>query len=328
MIKKEVFMSSKIMRLKASLQTIGDKALQDNIARFAQWIYEERGLSPHTTSSYLSDLKQAFLFYQTYFGESLRLQTFLSMTLAEWRAFLTYRLSQGISQRSNARVLSTLRTFFKFLKKQQIESSETIHRLRTPKLPKNLPRPLTKDQVFSVIDFEGETWVQARDRALFSLFYGSGLRISEALSLNQGDIPAVWTPTALLRIRGKGDKERLVPLLSQVHSVLIDYLLVCPYGTQARDPLFWGEKGKRLHPTVVQKKMQEHRLTFGLPPKATPHSLRHSFASHLLEEGADLRQIQELLGHCSLRSTQAYTHVETHKLLKIYDQTHPRAVVY
>lgn len=319
-------MSSKILRLKASLQKIGDSALQESTAHFAQWIYEERGLSPHTTSSYLSDLKQAFLFYQNYFGETLTLQVFLAMTLGQWRAFLMHRLSQGISQRSNARILSTLRTFFKFLKQQQSRvSSETIHHLHTPKISQNLPRPLTEEQAFLVVDCEGDSWVYARNRAFFSLLYGSGLRISEALSLNQKDISPVWEANVLLRIQGKGGKERLVPLLPQVHSALMDYLRLCPYGNRAIDPLFWGEKGKRLHPTVVQKKMQEHRMTFGLPPQATPHSLRHSFASHLLAQGADLRQIQELLGHTSLRSTQIYTHVETHQLLKIYDQAHPRA---
>lgn len=318
-------MSTKITRLLAFFQTIGDPDLQKTVDLFARWIYEERGLSPHTATSYLSDLKQAFLFYQTYFGEELRLQAFLSMTLGEWRAFLTHRLSEGISQRSNARILSTLRTFFKFLKKQQIASSETIDHLRTPKIPKNLARPLSKDQLFSVVDFEGETWVEARDRALFSLLYGSGLRISEALSLNQEDIPLTWMAGTLLRIRGKGRKERYVPLLPYVHGVLIDYLLLCPYKKQTQGPLFVGQKGKRLCATVVQKKMRDHRLTFGLPPKTTPHSLRHSFASHLLEEGADLRHIQELLGHASLSSTQIYTHVETSKLLETYTQTHPRA---
>jgi integrase/recombinase XerC len=231
----------------------------------------------------------------------------------------------GLGAKSMARALSSVRNFFRYLAKREALKNPNITEIRTPKIPKSIPRPLTTEGAGQVLENissdQKEEWVRARDVALVTLLYGCGLRISEALSLNIIDIPRDET----FVIKGKRQKERVVPVLPIVVEAIEDYLHLCPHDLEDDDPLFVGIRGARLNPRVLQKAMENVRRALGLPESATPHALRHSFATHLLSAGGDLRTIQELLGHASLSTTQHYTDVDSEALLKVFENAHPRA---
>lgn len=298
-------------------------SLEEIIIQWTKWLGTEKNVSPHTLISYQTDLRIFFEFLTHHLGKKLEVKELQELESKDVRAFLSYRARQGVSNRSNARGLSTIRTFYKFLqKKYNIETSQ-ISLVRSPKQQTTLPRPLSQTQALKVVTpVEGqEDWVSARDMALFSLLYGAGLRISEALGLKVGDIA---NASKQLRITGKGNKHRYVPLLPLILEKIQCYRDLCPYIENPNRPLFLGEKGKTLNPGVAQRAMRNLRAYYNLPESATPHSLRHSFATHLLEGGSELRVIQELLGHTSLSTTQKYTHVDTGHLKEVHRSTHPR----
>jgi integrase/recombinase XerC len=222
--------------------------------------------------------------------------------------------------------MSALRVFFRWLEAQEITRNRSLLQVAMPKVPHGIPKPLTVEKAAAVMDGGAGAeldWVMARDAAVLLLLYGSGLRISEALGLLRKDAPLDGRD--VLRITGKGGKERLVPVLPVTQAAVARYLDLCPYALPPDGPLFLGAKGGRLSPRIVQLLMERMREGLGLPETATPHALRHSFATHLLSAGADLRQIQELLGHASLSTTQVYTEVDRTRLLAVYDKAHPRA---
>jgi integrase/recombinase XerC len=231
-----------------------------------------------------------------------------------------------MSSRSLARTMSALRAFFRWLEAEEITRNRSLLQLAMPKVPHGIPKPLTVDKAAAVMDGGAGAeldWIMARDAAVLLLLYGSGLRISEALGLLRKDAPLDGRD--VLRITGKGGKERLVPVLPVTQAAIVRYIALCPYALSPDGPLFLGAKGGRLSPRIVQLLMERMRAGLGLPDTATPHALRHSFATHLLSAGADLRQIQELLGHANLSTTQVYTEVDRARLLAVYDKAHPRA---
>jgi len=240
------------------------------------------------------------------------------------RAHLAARRSEGLGNASTARELSALKAFIAFARDQAGEADPVAPRLRGPRIKKGLPRPVTPDEAENLADLvdglAGEDWIGARDRAVLLLMYGSGLRIAEALSLTGRDAP----PGEVLQVTGKGGKQRMVPLLPITRAAVAAYVRLCPYPLTPSEPLFRGAKGGPLSPGMVQKAMANARRALGLPDTATPHALRHSFATHLLSAGADLRSLQELLGHASLGSTQIYTRVDAAALLENYRKAHPR----
>jgi integrase/recombinase XerC len=251
------------------------------------------------------------------------LPTLKELRAADIRAFLASRRNEGLGSRSLARALSAEKSFFRFLEREGIVSSEAFNAIRTPKLPKSLPKALTvaeaKATLSTTAEMEEVPWIAARDVAVLSLCYGAGLRIAEALSLSRADLDG-----AALRVTGKGGKTRLVPLIDTVRAAIEAYLQLSPFPLNASQPMFRGAKGGVLSPRLIQLRVVQLRAALGLPPSATPHALRHSFATHLLGRGGDLRAIQELLGHASLSTTQIYTAVDTDRLLAAYRSAHPR----
>lgn len=240
------------------------------------------------------------------------------------RAFLATRRGEGLGNASTARELSALKAFIAFARSQAGDPDPAPPRLRGPRLKKGLPRPVTPDEATNLADLvdglANEDWIGARDRAVLLLMYGSGLRIAEALSLTGREAH----PGEVLQVTGKGGKQRVVPLLPVTRAAIADYVRVCPWPLTPSEPLFRGAKGGPLSPGMVQRAMAQARRALGLPETATPHALRHSFATHLLSAGADLRSLQELLGHASLGSTQIYTRVDAAALLDNYRKAHPR----
>jgi integrase/recombinase XerC len=261
-------------------------------------------------------------------GGQPSLKQLAKLTPADIRAFMAARRNSGAGNRSLMRALAGTRSFARFLERNGKGKVGALTAVRTPKLPKTLPKPLAVSAARQMTDTdlrageEREAWVLARDAAVLALLYGSGLRISEALSLKRNDVAAT---TDALTITGKGNKTRMVPVLPQVTKLIADYLAICPYALPPDGALFVGAKGGPLSPRIVQLTMARLRGALGLPDSATPHALRHSFATHLLARGGDLRAIQELLGHASLSTTQIYTAVDAERLLDVYASAHPRA---
>ena len=245
------------------------------------------------------------------------------------RGFLAARRSEGVGSRSLSRTLSALRMFYKFLERRGYGKNDAIRAVSLPKLPHSVPKPLTAPKATALVDGadiaspDAPEWILARDTAVLALLYGSGLRISEALSLQRKDAPIKGRD--MLRVTGKGNKMRVVPVLPLVREAVERYLALCPLQLGSDDPLFVGARAKQLSPRIIQLRIAGARAALGLPETATPHALRHSFATHLLGAGADLRSIQELLGHASLSTTQGYTEVDRAHLLKTYSSAHPRA---
>jgi integrase/recombinase XerC len=245
---------------------------------------------------------------------------------ADLRGFLASRRNDGAGARTLGRGLSGIRSFLRYLEKKGLANATGARAVRSPKQPKSLPKPMTASQAVNLVSSQAqlaeEPWIAARNAALLTLLYGSGLRISEGLGLTPADLPL---DARTLRIRGKGGKTRLVPILPAAAEAIEKYKALCPFHLSPDAPLFRGARGGPLQAAIIQREMQKMRSALGLPDTATPHALRHSFATHLLAGGGDLRSIQELLGHASLSTTQVYTAVDTHRLLDIFDRAHPRA---
>jgi integrase/recombinase XerC len=294
------------------------------------WLRHERRGSPHTVAAYGRDLNAFLGFLTGHLGQPAALAELSRLDRGDFRAWLAARGREGLTATSTARALSVLRSFFRFLARRGLATNSAIGLLRSPKLPRSVPKALTAGEALEAVDavaeLSDEPWVGKRDMALLALLYGGGLRLSEALSLNVGDLPkAKAGETLSLTITGKGRKQRLVPMLPAVREAIDDYLRVAPFSGERDKPLFRGVRGARLHPRLVQLQLQKLRPLLGLPETATPHALRHSFATHILAGGGDLRAIQELLGHASLSTTQRYTDVDAAALLSVYDKAHPRA---
>ena len=296
------------------------------IAEWQSWLTAERRASPHTVAAYASDLAQFLDFLTEHRGGAASLVDLAALPPADFRAFLASRAYAAIKHSSSARALSVLRGFFRFLDRRGFAKNAALAAIRSPKLPKALPKALSVDEANAALDLAPELarqeWQGKRSLAILMLLYGGGLRIGEALSLTRGEAPL--KPGAIT-ITGKGNKTRMVPLLPQVAKLAADYVALCPYDLPANGPLFVGARGGPLSPRIVQLAMERLRGALGLPDTATPHALRHSFATHLLAGGGDLRAIQELLGHASLSTTQIYTAVDAERLLDVYVNTHPRA---
>jgi integrase/recombinase XerC len=298
--------------------------LQSHIANWQRDLGSIRRLAKKTLEAYLSDLGQFLTFLSAHTGGEVGMPTLKDLRPADIRAFLAARRNDDIGPRSLARELSAIKSFFGYLEREGILASEALATIRTPKQPRSLPKALTvleaRATITTVDELEDTPWIAARDMAVIALCYGAGLRISEALAVTRADLES-----SALRVTGKGGKTRLVPLIAQVRQSIDTYLGLCPYKPDATEPLFRGKKGGVLSPRLIQLRLQQLRGALGLPPSATPHALRHSFATHLLGRGGDLRAIQELLGHASLSTTQIYTAVDTDRLLDAYRNAHPRA---
>ncbi len=297
--------------------------LSKALGEWRQWLKVEKNVSKHTLRAYTSDLAMFVTFLAGHKGAALSVSDVADANLTEFRSWMSRQAIDGRGNASRARTLSGLKNFLSWMDKQGLAHNAAIKTVRTPKMPRKLPRPLGETQAFHIMNDTGDgDWVSLRDRALFTLLYGCGLRIDEALGLDVGGLPR----DGFLRVMGKGRKERQVPVLPMVESAIADYRAACPYAEESTRPLFIGEKnGKRLNQGVAQKAMRDTRRRLGLPDTATPHALRHSFATHLLQNGANLREIQELLGHASLSTTQRYTDVNAQEMLAIYKKAHPRA---
>jgi integrase/recombinase XerC len=287
----------------------------------------ERRLSPKTLEAYRRDVLQFLRFLADHLGGAPSLKDLAALTPADVRAFLAARRADAIGSRSLMRALAGLRAFARYLERNGKGKVGALAAVKAPKIGKTLPRPLPASAAKSVADpdsaagDEREPWIHARDAAVLGLLYGCGLRISEALGLKRGDIGA----RDAITVMGKGRKERMVPVIPQVTKLIADYVALCPYELPGDGPLFVGAKGGALSPRIVQLAMARLRGPLGLPETATPHALRHSFATHLLAGGGDLRSIQELLGHASLSTTQIYTQVDAERLIEAYRAAHPRA---
>jgi integrase/recombinase XerC len=299
--------------------------LRAAIGAWLDWLSAERRASAHTIAAYGRDLAAFFDFLGGHRGEVPSLAGMTNLSPPDFRAYLAQRAGLGRQRTTLARGLSVLRGFVRFLERRKLASAPALAVLRAPKLPASVPKPLTVEDAASVIDAAGElslsAWQQRRDIAILTLLYGCGLRISEALGLTLAEAPC----GDVLVVTGKGRKQRHVPVLAAVSEAIADYLVACPYPLAKDGPLFVGARGGPLNPRLVQRQMQMLRDMLGLPDTVTPHALRHSFATHLLGGGGDLRAIQELLGHASLSTTQRYTKVEPEHLLAVYQVAHPRA---
>jgi integrase/recombinase XerC len=298
------------------------------IARWLAFLGAERRMSEKTVEAYRRDVSQFLDFLTGHLGATPTLKRLAGLTPADIRAFMAARRADGLGNRSLMRVLAGTRSFARFLERNGKGKVGALAAVRPPKAAKTLPKPLAASaarrmtEVASRNGEEREPWVLARDAAVLALLYGAGLRISEALSLKRRDICAGQDA---LTVAGKGNKTRMVPLLPRVAKLIDEYVALCPFKGTADAPLFAGARGGPLSPRIVQLTVARLRGALGLPDSATPHALRHSFATHLLARGGDLRAIQELLGHASLSTTQIYTAVDTERLLDVYASTHPRA---
>ena len=295
------------------------------VADWRRWLTHERRLSPHTISAYGRDLGSFIAFLAPHLGAAPGLAELAQLRPADFRAWLARRAGDGLSQTSMARALSTLRGFFNWCERNGHVANHGIRSVRTPRLAHHLPRPLRAEDAAEIVTRTGalakQSWIGLRDVALFTLLYGCGLRIGEALALSAAQAPATDT----LIVTGKGGKQRMVPVLPVIREAVAAYRAACPYQLTPDGPLFRGARGGALKAAVAQRAMRAARGWLGLPDTATPHALRHSFATHLLAGGGDLRSIQELLGHVSLTSTQRYTEITDTALLADYRKAHPRA---
>ncbi len=282
--------------------------------------------SGHTVNAYERDTRQFFSFLTGHCGGAPGMSDIANLKPSDFRAFLARRRNEGAGVRTLGRSLAGVRSFLKHLEREGLVNAAGARALRAPKQPKSLPKPLAVDKALSVAASAGELvdepWIAARNVAVLTLLYGCGLRISEALNLAADDI---HSGQRTLNILGKGSKTRIVPLLAAIHTAIDNYRKLCPYDLHGRTPLFRGARGGLLHAAIIQREMVKLRSALGLPDTATPHALRHSFATHLLSAGGDLRSIQELLGHASLSTTQIYTAVDSKRLLSAWAAAHPRA---
>ena len=291
------------------------------LTEYLAFLTDNRRMSPHSVRAYYATADRLDGFLRSHWGGDVTRVTLRNISSADMRAFLADRRGDGLTNRSTARELSAARHFLRFA----LGDDVTLPVMKGPRVQRSLPRPVNPDDVLALADDVAENakdgWIGARDWALLLLLYGSGLRVSEATGL-MGDILPMGST---LRVTGKRNKTRIVPLLEQVRAAIQEYLALCPYAADADQPLFRGAQGGSLSPALVRRAVQGARTRLGLSDRTTPHALRHSFATHLLAGGADLRSLQELLGHASLSSTQVYTAVDTAMLLDEYQNAHPRA---
>lgn len=305
-------------------------AKPDLAAARSAWLEQlssERRLSPKTLEAYERDTRQFLTFLTAHLGGAPGIADVADLKSLDFRAFLTKRRAAGAGARTLGRGLAGIRSFMRHLERNGLANAAAATSLRAPRQPKSLPKPLTAADARRVVDaseqLNGEPWIAARNAAVLTLLYGCGLRIGEALALSGGALKD--RREKALRVTGKGNKTRLVPLLPVVFDAVDLYRRLCPYDLAADMPLFRGARGGPLQAAVLQRDMRALRGALGLAETATPHALRHSFATHLLGSGGDLRTIQELLGHASLSTTQVYTGVDTARLLDVYKNAHPRA---
>src|SRR6059058_1684943 len=306
-----------------------DEGLALEMARWLTHLRAERRLSPKTLEAYARDLRQCLTFLSQHWGRKVTLKGFAALEATDVRAFMAMRRADDIAGRSLMRALAGLRSFGRFLEREGRGKVVALGAIRAPKIGKSLPKPVPVAAAKRLADADeraGETrdpWIWARDAAVMGLLYGSGLRISEALGLRRRDVPLPGAGDVLV-VTGKGDKTRMVPVLQNVLALIQDYVAICPHPLPPNGPIFVGARGGPLKARVIQLTMERLRGALGLPDSATPHALRHSFATHLLSRGGDLRAIQELLGHASLSTTQIYTGIDSERLLAVYRSAHPR----
>lgn len=300
-------------------------ALRDALAR---WLDHKRaldGAAANTVKAYAADVGGFLAFLAAHRGQIEGLGVLTNLPQTDLRAWMAAERARGVSARTLARSLSAVKSFTGWLAEREGFDASITLSARGPKYRRKLPRPLSEDAAFAMIDRVGDQaeapWVAARDMAVVTLLYGCGLRISEALGLTGAASPL----PQVLRIIGKGGKERLVPVLPAAQEAVATYARLCPHDLSRDAPLFRGVRGGPLNPRLIALVMEKARAQLGLPATATPHAMRHSFATHLLSAGGDLRAIQELLGHASLSTTQAYTAVDAARLMEVYDRAHPRA---
>lgn len=292
-------------------------------------LVSERRLAEKTLEAYDRDVGQFLSFLTGHLGGAPSIKDLNDLRPADLRSFMARRRTSGAGAHTVGRSLSGIRSLARFLERDGLIDASAFGAIRSPKRPQSLPKPLSVEQSKRVVEaseqLAEEPWIAARDAAVLTLCYAAGLRISEALSLTRASAPG--PNDHAMRIIGKGGKERVVPLLPAISEAVATYIKLCPFALGSQDALFRGARGGVLSPRLVQKAMERLRSALGLPESATPHALRHSFATHLLSRGGDLRTIQELLGHASLSTTQIYTGVDVDRLAEIYDKAHPRAKI-
>jgi integrase/recombinase XerC len=293
------------------------------VAKWLDYIGSLNNLAENTKIAYGSDVKQFFKFLEARSESFGNLIEPKSLTTSDMRAWFSTERKKGTTSRSLARKLSAVKHFFEWFSERESFDASVILSTKAIKFQKKLPRPITKNSATNLLsivkDFSDLNWVSARDTAIITLLYGCGLRISEALTIHKNQVPL----NDVVRIIGKGQKERLVPVLPIVQESVNQYLELLPFKLSPAEPIFRGLRGGVLNPRLVSRLIENARNALGLPESTTPHAMRHSFATHLLEAGGDLRTIQELLGHASLSTTQAYTAIDTTQIMKVYNQTHP-----
>lgn len=306
-----------------------DPTIAQEMTRWLSHLRAERRLSPKTLEAYARDVRQLLDFLCEHWGARVTLTRFAALEASDIRAFMAMRRAGDIGSRSLMRTLAGLRSFGRFIEREGKGKLGALAAIRAPKVAKTLPKPLPVAAAKRLADAdarageEREPWILARDAAVLALLYGSGLRISEALSLKRREVPLPGEGDVLV-VTGKGNKTRMVPVLHNVLTLISDYVAICPYRLSPDGPIFVGARGGPLSARIIQLAMARLRGALGLPDSATPHALRHSFATHLLSRGGDLRAIQELLGHASLSTTQVYTGIDAERLLEVYRNTHPR----
>lgn len=300
-------------------------ACRDALQHWLRGLAALRGAADNTVTAYQGDVTGFLAFMTLHSGSPQGLGALAQITTSDMRAWMAQERNGGTGARSLARKLSAVKSFYRWLAEREGFEPTAVLAARAPKFQKKLPRPLAEDAaraMIETVEMQSTTdWVAARDVAVVTLLYGCGLRISEALGLKGKDAPL----PASLRILGKGGKERMVPVLPAARAAVDHYLQLSPHPLEGDKPLFRGVRGGALNPRQIQGAMAQARAQLGLPATATPHAMRHSFATHLLEAGGDLRAIQELLGHASLSTTQAYTAVDTAHLMEVYNRSHPKA---
>jgi integrase/recombinase XerC len=307
-----------------------DEAIALQMTHWLAHLRSERRLSPKTLEAYSRDVRQCLIFLAEHWGAQVTLARFSGLEASDVRAFMAMRRADDIGGRSLMRALAGLRSFGRFLEREGKGKVGALSAIRAPKVGKSLPKPIQMVAAKRFADADeraGENrdpWIWARDAAVMALLYGSGLRISEALGLKRRDVPLPGAGDVLV-VTGKGNKTRMVPVLQNVLALVQDYVAMCPHPLPPEGPIFVGARGGPLKARIIQLTMERLRGALGLPDSATPHALRHSFATHLLSRGGDLRAIQELLGHASLSTTQIYTGIDSERLLEVYKTAHPRA---
>jgi integrase/recombinase XerC len=314
--------------MEEAILTHCSRELAADRAAWLKQLASERRVAANTVEAYARDLRQFLIFMTAYCGAPAGLRDMAQIKPVTMRAFMAERRRTGAGARTLGRGLAGIRSFIRYLEIRGLADASGLAATRAPRQPKTLPKPVSIAQAKKLAEGEAlehaEPWIAARDTALIALMYGCGLRIGEALSLTATHLHEM-AQSGSLRVTGKGNKTRIVPVLSQVREAVESYHRLCPYDRPVGEPIFVGAKGGKLHRAIVEKSIARLRGALGLPPTATPHALRHSFATHLLARGGDLRTIQELLGHASLSTTQIYTAVDSERLMEVYRMAHPRA---